>query len=199
MALDAPTIASLPSDGAGLRPSAVANDDTQQNGLSYEGNDRQRKGKDCWQEAIHGGGSGGGDETAMVECLELIEQPVPSRTMMCRAFDSQISNRGTDSVMDTYLDNPFQHYEHVGVNEEDRYSIGSDISDSDSDETNADHEYVPGEEEDEEDDNDGDDSTDSDDEEWATKDAECDDQTPVLAYPLFFTHKAAILGGHVIV
>ncbi len=110
----------------------------------------------------------------------------PSAPIPSQACFSQISNVNqpleggdlADTMVDTYLANPFEHFEHVGVDEEDQYSIGSDTPESDSDDT-PDPEYVPGVDEDEDDY--GDDSTD-DDEDWVTQDAKPDDETPIVAY-----------------
>lgn len=46
------------------------------------------------------------------------------------ALHGQASNV-TDEAIDTYLANPHEEYEHVGVDEEDQYSIDSAGSDSD--------------------------------------------------------------------
>jgi hypothetical protein len=50
------------------------------------------------------------------------------------ALPSQASNVNDEAsvcLTDTYLANPHEEYEHVGVDEEDQYSIGSAGSDSD--------------------------------------------------------------------
>lgn len=107
--------------------------------------------------------------------------PIPSQACI-----SQISNEPledgnlADNMVDMYLANPFEHFEHVGVDEEDQYSIGSDTPESDNNESNtSDSEYVPGVDEDEEDD--GDDSSDDDDD-WVTANATPDESTPIITY-----------------
>ena len=97
----------------------------------------------------------------------------PSHATPSLALPSQPSNvsEETEEPTDTYIANPHEEYEHVGVDEEDRYSIGSACSDSDSSEDEVDNVVV---------DVDGVEDS-SDDEEWIAEDVISDDAPPDVA------------------
>ena len=89
------------------------------------------------------------------------------------ALPSQASNVNDEAkvcLMDTYLANPHEEYEHVGVDEEDQYSI--DSAGSDSDDALGEKKDIPISEH-------AEDS--SDDEEWVTEDAR-PDVIPEIVY-----------------
>lgn len=98
----------------------------------------------------------------------------PSHATPSLALPSQPSNvsEETEEPTDTYLANPHEEYEHVGVDEEDQYSIGSACSDSDSSEDEVDNVVV---------DVDGVEDN-CDDEEWIAEDAIPDDAPPDVAH-----------------
>ena len=89
------------------------------------------------------------------------------------ALPSQASNVNDEAkvcLMDTYLANPHEEYEHVGVDEEDQYSI--DSAGSDSDDELGEKKDIPNSEHVEDS---------SDDEEWVTEDAR-PDVIPEIVY-----------------
>uniref|UniRef100_A0ACD5YXE6 Uncharacterized protein n=1 Tax=Avena sativa TaxID=4498 RepID=A0ACD5YXE6_AVESA len=96
----------------------------------------------------------------------------PSNQTPSIAPPSQASNVNDEASLclaDTYLDNPHEKYEHVGVDEEDQYSIGSAGSDSDDEVGEKD---IPSNEHIEDSSDDG---------EWVTEDAR-PDAIPEISY-----------------
>ncbi|KAF2949958.1 hypothetical protein DAI22_01g155750 [Oryza sativa Japonica Group] len=143
------------------------------------------------------------DLTAMFECFhhtkrgkvvitlgnqinlsQVIVPCTPSLSVPSQAFFTQEGSTSQASKSDAYLENPFPHYEHVGVDDEKQYSVGIDDSSSESDDSSSESDDSIAETDNVPEVEGGDDLsiTDSDDEEWIARDAQADPVIPQVAY-----------------
>lgn len=108
----------------------------------------------------------------------------PSLSVPSQAFFTQEGSTSQASKSDAYLENPFPHYEHVGVDDEKQYSVGIDDSSSESDDSSSESDDSIAETDNVPEVEGGDDLsiTDSDDEEWIARDAQADPVIPQVAY-----------------